>query len=170
MVQIRSFKRIRFFIDGLLSLFNVCKFAPTRYITVAIVPASMNTRSDLFRNREFEKPLVFLIVSMSPANQSKVWLIEEKYLPEYILSLFEYSKPKASPAEMADEPIKASTKYAKRKNFIHFFSIWLYAIEELYHRINISAIVCVILIVLPVVLRQTPSATPARRRGRKPRW
>ena len=65
---------------------------------------------------------------MSPASQSKVWLIEEKYLPEYMLSLFEYSKQKASPAEIADEPINASAKYAKRKNFKYFFSIWLYTI------------------------------------------
>jgi len=61
-----------------------------------------------------------------------------------MLSLFEYSKQKASPAEMADEPIKASTKYAKSKRFSHFFSIWLYTILELYHRINIYAIVQII--------------------------
>ena len=120
--QIRSFIRIRF--STKLSSFFIFRFTFSRYIAAAIVPASVNTLSNLFRIRELEKPLGFLIVSTSPANQSKVWLIEEKYLHEYILSLFEYSKHKASPAEMADEPIKAKIKYARRTSFNRFFSIW----------------------------------------------
>ena len=125
-------------IVGILSFFIIFRFAPTRYIAMAIVPASVNSRSNLSRNGEFECLLAFLIVT--PANQSTVWLIEEKYLPEHMLSFFEYSKQKASPAEMADEPIKASIKYAKGTRLDRFSPIILslfLIIKEPYHRTNI---------------------------------
>jgi hypothetical protein len=77
----------------------------------------------------------------TPVSQSTVWFIEEKHLPELRLSLFEYSKQKASPAEMADEPIKANTKYARRIIFICFFSIMPETTKETYHRKYIIAIV-----------------------------
>jgi archaellum biogenesis protein FlaJ (TadC family) len=51
------------------------------------------------------------------------------------LSLFEYSKWKASLAEMTDEHIKESIKYMKRKNL----SFFTRGINELYYRINICA-------------------------------
>ena len=74
-------------IVGILSFFNIFRFAPTRYIAMAIIPASANSRSSLFRDGEFENLLAFFIAT--PANQSTVWPIEEKYLPEHMLSFFE---------------------------------------------------------------------------------
>lgn len=131
--QIRSFRRTRFFTIGILS-FLIFRFATIRYVDIAIAPANVKTRSNLFRSGEFELLLAFLIVT--PANQSIVWPTEEKYVPEFKLSLFEYSKQKASPAEITDEPIKASIKYVKRKIF-NRFSPFLRTIVKLYQRINI---------------------------------
>jgi len=83
----------------------------------------------LLRSCEFELSRGFLILSMSPANQSNVWLIGAKYLPELRLLLFEDSKYKDSAIEMADEPIKASIKYARRTDFDRLFHIALLAIR-----------------------------------------
>jgi len=40
--------------SGILSFSIIFRFAPTRYIVIATVPASVNTRSSLFRSRKFE--------------------------------------------------------------------------------------------------------------------
>ena len=133
--QIRSFKRTRFLIVGIL-LFLFFRFALTRYTAMAIAPANVNTRSNLLRRWEFESPVAFLIVTL--ASQSILWPIEEKYEPEFKLSLCEYSKLKASPAEMADVQIKTNIKYVKRKIFNHFLSILRFIIK-LYIRINTCA-------------------------------
>ena len=79
----------------------------------------------MFRKCEFEFSRGFLILCMSPASQSNVWLIEEKYLPELRLSLFECSKFKDSAIEIADEPIMANIKYARRTDFDRFLHIGL---------------------------------------------
>jgi len=101
-----------FFILFLISL--------TGYIDKAIIPASdINTRINLFRCKE-KKLRAFFNVSTFAASQSIVWLTEEKYLFELRLSFVEFIKQKASPAEMAGEPIKASIKYARRTSFDHF--------------------------------------------------
>jgi hypothetical protein len=117
-------------------LFLFFRFALIRYIAITIVPANVNTRSSLLRSWEFETPLAFLIVTL--ASQSILWPTEEKYVPDFKLSLFEYSKPKASPAEMADEQIKTNIKYVKRKTFNHFSFIFKIIIK-LYNRINTCA-------------------------------
>lgn len=108
--QILSFKGILFFLFRKLLFIFILIFDFVRIMVIPNRPANTNTRSIPVFIELFEYLFALLIAGLSSASQSIVWLIEEKNLPEPILSVPEPVLHKNSPNVKANEPVMASIK------------------------------------------------------------